>query len=289
MLDLEDSTANGWSTIRKGSKIFWKRSPTDSPTLTASATKRWASIPAPRSFFTRPRGLHIHQAGVLPGNCSPASLFDVAMVAYQVDFSALKHPLCIYIPKSESADEALWWRDLFQMIARLKGLPTNAIKCIGAGRIASACFSDGRVCLESSRSHRGPESGPLGLMASLIHFISKSRVGTFPIATPFRTMSPFFQIQAHDVIAKIPGKLFHLKSKRMRFDQRHALDGICWQALEAGNHLEKIAPPERLIGGFGLGNVNAERMLQRAEVHLISHHRDVEERSRSNSPGRTPA
>jgi len=60
----------------------------------------------------------------------PASLFDVAMVAYQVDFSALKHPLCIYIPKSESADEALWWRDLFQMIARLKGLPTNAIRCM---------------------------------------------------------------------------------------------------------------------------------------------------------------
>src|SRR6266850_2290382 len=26
--------------------------------------------------------------------------------------------------------EALWWRDLFQMIARLKGLPANAIKCM---------------------------------------------------------------------------------------------------------------------------------------------------------------
>ncbi len=37
---------------------------------------------------------------------------------------------------------------------------------------------------------------------------------------------PATQIQAHDVIAKIPGELFHLKSKRMRFDQRHALDGI---------------------------------------------------------------
>ncbi len=72
----------------------------------------------------------MHQAGVLAGELLPASLFDVAMVAYQVDFSALKHPLCMYIPKSESADEALWWRDLFQMIARLKGLPANAIKCM---------------------------------------------------------------------------------------------------------------------------------------------------------------
>jgi len=31
--------------------------------------------------------------------------------------AALLHPLCFYIPKSESADEALWWRDLFQMVA----------------------------------------------------------------------------------------------------------------------------------------------------------------------------
>src|ERR1700687_6456563 len=96
---------------------------------------------------------------------------------------------------------------------------------------------------------------------------------------------PAAEIQPHDVGSKIPRKLFNLKCERMRFDQRHALDGIRWQALEAGNHLEKIAPPERFVGGFGFRNVNAERMLQGAEVHLISHHRDVEERSRKQFPG----
>jgi len=48
-------------------------------------------------LFTRPRGLHLHQAGVLPGELLPASLFDVAMIAYQADLAALKHPLCFYI------------------------------------------------------------------------------------------------------------------------------------------------------------------------------------------------
>src|SRR5258707_3320374 len=95
---------------------------------------------------------------------------------------------------------------------------------------------------------------------------------------------PAAEIQPHDVVAKIPRKLFHLKSERMRFDQRHALDGIRWQALEAGNHLEKIAPPESLIGGFGFREVNAQRLSQRAEVHLISQHRDVQERSREQFP-----
>ena len=96
---------------------------------------------------------------------------------------------------------------------------------------------------------------------------------------------PAAKIQAHDVVAKIPGKLFHLKSERMRFDQRHALDGVRWQALEARNHLEKIAPPERLIGGFRFRDVYAERVLQSAEVRLISHHRDIKERSRKQFPG----
>src|SRR5260370_16910239 len=60
----------------------------------------------------------------------PAALFDVAMVAYLVDPARLKHPLSIYIAKSESADEALWWRDLFQAISAARGWPSDYIKCM---------------------------------------------------------------------------------------------------------------------------------------------------------------
>ena len=64
-------------------------------------------------LFIRPRGLHLNQAGIVPEELMAASLFDVAMVAYQVKADGLQHPLSFYIPKSESAEEALWWRDLF--------------------------------------------------------------------------------------------------------------------------------------------------------------------------------
>lgn len=50
------------------------------------------------------------------------------MIAYQVDPSKLKHPLSFYIPKSESAEEALWWRDLFHALAEAKGLAPDYIK-----------------------------------------------------------------------------------------------------------------------------------------------------------------
>src|SRR5260370_38430004 len=63
------------------------------------------------------------------------------------------------------------------------------------------------------------------------------------------------------------------------------MDGKRGQTFESGNHREQIASPQRLVRRFGLGNVNAQWMLQRAEVHLISHHCDVEKRGREQFAG----
>jgi malate synthase len=170
MLDLEDSTANAWEHNLQGIKnilealagrlTYFDRKRNKTVGINSSATV----------IFTRPRGLHIHQAGVLPGELLPASLFDVAMVAYQVDFSALKHPLCVYIPKSESADEALWWRDLFQIIARLKGLPTNAIKCMALVESHPLAFQMEEFAWNLRDHIVGLNLGRWDYMASLIHF-----------------------------------------------------------------------------------------------------------------------
>src|SRR5437899_10690935 len=92
MLDLEDSSANAWENNSRGIKNILEAL---AARLTYFDRKRNKTIginPSSTVIFTRPRGLHIHQAGVLQGELLPASLFDVAMVAYQADFSALKHP-----------------------------------------------------------------------------------------------------------------------------------------------------------------------------------------------------
>src|SRR5437764_4930939 len=91
------------------------------------------------------------------------------MVAYQVDFNALKHPLCIYIPKSDSADEALWWRDLFQMIARLKGLPTSAIRCMALVESHPLAFQMEEFAWNLRDHMVGLNLGRWDYMASLIH------------------------------------------------------------------------------------------------------------------------
>ena len=48
-----------------------------------------------------------------------ASLFDLALYPYQ-STASLPHNFSVYIPKSESAEEAFWWRDLFQALANIK-------------------------------------------------------------------------------------------------------------------------------------------------------------------------
>ena len=108
MLDLEDSVANAWPNIMRGIENIIAALRGE---LTYADKKRNREVSINESktvIYTRPRGLHLEQAGVIKAEPSSGALFDVAMVAYQVDPTRLKHPLSIYIPKSESAEEALW-------------------------------------------------------------------------------------------------------------------------------------------------------------------------------------
>ncbi len=193
MLDLEDSTANAWENNSRGIKNILEALVGQ---LTYFDRKRDKTVGINASktvIFTRARGLHIHQAGVLPGELLPASLFDVAMVAYQVDFSALKHPLCIYIPKSESADEALWWRDLFQIIAQLKGLPANAIKCMALVESHPLAFQMEEFAWNLRDHIVGLNLGRWDYMASLIHFNLENPEWVLPDRNTIPHNVAFFQ------------------------------------------------------------------------------------------------
>jgi malate synthase len=170
MLDLEDSIANSWEHLWAGIDNVLAAL---AGTLTYEDRKRGKTVGINAStvtIFTRPRGLHLHQAGVLGEQLIPAALFDVAMITFQVDFAALKHPLCFYIPKSESADEALWWRDLFQMISAARGWPANAIKCMALVESHPLAYQMEEFAWNLREHLLGLNLGRWDYMASLIHF-----------------------------------------------------------------------------------------------------------------------
>jgi len=132
MLDLEDSMANFWDHLELGIQNILAALRGE---LTYFDKKRNQVVgikPTKTAILLRARGLHISQAGIFgDDDIMSASLYDVARLVFHVDAERdLKHPLTFYIPKSESAEEALWWRDLFQELARLKGWEYDAIKCM---------------------------------------------------------------------------------------------------------------------------------------------------------------
>jgi malate synthase len=171
MIDLEDSMANDFAHTLGGIdnvvKMYYGE-------LTYVDVKRGGNVvgitPSATALWTRVRGLHLSQAGIYDEPTS-ASLFDLALLAFKLDFSKLKHPLAIYIPKSESADEALWWRDVFVAVAKAKGLDDpHAIKAMAlveAFPMAYACEN----FAYNLRDHLlALDLGRWDYMASLIHF-----------------------------------------------------------------------------------------------------------------------
>src|SRR5216684_3511349 len=197
MLDLEDSTVNEWEHQRVGVENILQAL---RGTLTYFDKKRDQLVgieskpgPGPTVIWIRPRGLHIQQGGIFGEEFTSASLFDVARIVYRIDPAELKHPLSFYIPKSESAEEALWWRDLFQGLAEARGWPRNYIKCMALVESHPLAFQMEEF-LYNLRDHiLGLNLGRWDYMASLIHFNLDDPEWVLPDRNTIPSNVPFFQ------------------------------------------------------------------------------------------------
>lgn len=196
MLDLEDSMANYWPNLMLGvSNILQALG----GALTYFDKKRDRSIAIKEGkerrtvIWNRVRGLHLSQAGALKDEIISAPLFDVALIAYQVDPAELKHPLAFYIPKSESAEEALWWRDLFQAIERAKGWPKGYIKCMALVESHPLAFQIEEFIYNLREHIVGLNLGRWDYLASLIHFNLQNPQWALADRNTIPHDAPFFQ------------------------------------------------------------------------------------------------
>ncbi|GAC1691347.1 MAG: malate synthase A [Terriglobales bacterium] len=193
MLDLEDSMVNEWEHQRMGRANILSAL---LGTLTYMDKKRDKVVgikPSPAVLWIRPRGLHINQGGVAGKKLTSASLFDVASIAYEIDPADLKTPLAFYIPKSESAEEALWWRDLFKAIAEARGWQRDYIKCMALVESHPLAFQMEEF-LYNLRDHIvGLNLGRWDYMASLIHFNLNDPAWVLPDRNTIPHNVPFFQ------------------------------------------------------------------------------------------------
>jgi malate synthase len=193
MIDLEDSTANIWEHILlavNNTIAAYKYE------LSYDDKKRQKKVTVQRSktvTWVRPRGLHLSQAGVIKNEIMSASLFDLALIWYQLDPAWLPHNFSVYIPKSESADEAFWWRDLFQVFAKQKGLPPDYIKCMALVESHPLVYQMEEF-LYNLRDHcLGLNLGRWDYMASLIDFMLEDPNWILPDRNTIPHDVPFFQ------------------------------------------------------------------------------------------------
>jgi malate synthase len=193
MLDLEDSTVNEWGHQQlavdnilqalRGSLTYYDNKRGKEVAIQPSSTVIW----------TRPRGLHISQGGIFENELTSAALFDVARLAFQVDTGELKHPLSFYIPKSESADEAQWWRDLFQAVAVVRGWPKDYIKCMALVESHPLAFQMEEFLYNLREHILGLDLGRWDYMASLIQFNLEDPAWVLPDRNSIPHDVPFFQ------------------------------------------------------------------------------------------------
>jgi len=145
-------------------------------------------------IWNRVRGLHLSQAGIFPGEAlTSASLFDLAMIAHQVEPERLRHPLSIYIPKSESAEEAQWWRDAFQAVARARGWPEKWIRCMALVESHPLAYQMEEFLFNLRDHILGLNLGRWDYMASLIHFNLCDPAWVLPDRNTIPHDVPFFQ------------------------------------------------------------------------------------------------
>src|SRR6266403_504538 len=193
MLDLEDSTVNEWDhqllgvenilQALRGSLIYQDAKRGDAVVIKPSNTVIWI----------RARGLHLPQGGLFDGALCSASHFDVARIVFAVEPAELKHPLSFYIPKSESAEEALLWRDIFQSLAEARGWPRNYIKCMALVESHPLAYQMEEF-LYNLRDHiLGLNLGRWDYMASLIHFNLDDPRWLLPDRNTIPHDVPFFQ------------------------------------------------------------------------------------------------
>jgi malate synthase len=193
MLDLEDSMANTWSNLTTGianihAALNGELSYFDAKRQTNVGIKESNTV-----TLIRPRGLHISQAGVLKDELMSASLFDVVAVAFNADIDQLRHPLSFYIPKSESAEEALWWRDLFRAIEDARGLPRGYIKCMALVESHPIAYQMEEFIYYLRDHIVGLNLGRWDYMASLIHFNFEDPEWILPDRNTIPHNVPFFQ------------------------------------------------------------------------------------------------
>ncbi len=193
MIDLEDSMANRWKNLEQGIANSILALHGELKYFDKKRDREMAINESPTVSMIRVRGLHLNQAGIFPHELMSASVYDVARIAFGISKYKLKHNLTFYIPKTESAEEAIFWRDLFTRIEEKLGWESGYIKCFALVEAHPFAFQMEEFIYHLRERILGLNLGRWDYMASLIHFNLHDKNWVLPDRNTIPSDIPFFQ------------------------------------------------------------------------------------------------
>ena len=201
MPDGEDSITTDWEHLRAAQRntvaaIRGTLSWTD-----PESGKIHSIRPGKQLLFYRPRGMHLAETHLPPGEAVSGSIFDLAAVFYPTaaerravaDDPESQRRLCFYLPKTESAAEAGWWSDLIAAMEELTGVPVGTTKVMFLIESLPAAFQIEEILHAARRHVIGLNLGRWDYMASLIHYKLADPGWILPDRNTIPHDIPFFQ------------------------------------------------------------------------------------------------
>ena len=126
MADFEDATSPTLSNIINGQITLYKAIRRELDYKDPVSGKEYKLSDKIATLVVRPRGLHLYEDHY----GMPASIFDFGMFLFHNAHELIKRGSgpYFYLPKLESANEAIWWNDLFVFAQDYLKLPVGTIK-----------------------------------------------------------------------------------------------------------------------------------------------------------------
>ena len=134
-------------------------------------------------FMHRERGLHLDEPDVtIDGRPVPAALLGTALTLFHAGRAQAERGqgIYFYVPKLESADEAAWYRDLFDASRELLGLGEGSIKAIALVESLPLVFQMEEVLYALGPYGAGLNAARWDLKASIFEYVMNDPDSVWP-------------------------------------------------------------------------------------------------------------
>lgn len=146
--------------------------------------KDYSLAPGDLPFFMhRERGLHLDEPEVtIDGRPVPAAILGTALTLFHAGQAQIARGqgVYFYVPKLESAEEAAWYRDLFDASRELLGIPEGSIKAIALVESLPLVFQMEEVLHALGPYGAGLNAARWDLKASIFEYVMADPNSVWP-------------------------------------------------------------------------------------------------------------